>query len=40
MMLLSDIALLDDPKFYKYVGIFADKPKEWDKSFTKAWVKL
>ena len=40
MMLPSDIVLTQDPKFKKYVGIYAKDEKRFFKDFAKAFQKL
>ncbi|UIZ22874.1 hypothetical protein KXD40_003783 [Peronospora effusa] len=40
MMLPSDIVLIQDPEFKKYVEIYAKDENLWFKDFTKAFVKL
>ena len=40
MMLISDVALLLDPEFKKWVEVYAKDEKTFFADFTKAWVKL
>mmetsp|Transcript_93876 Transcript_93876/g.205502 ORF Transcript_93876/g.205502 Transcript_93876/m.205502 type:complete len:413 (+) Transcript_93876:187-1425(+) len=40
MMLVSDMALLQDPEFKKHVQAYADDQTLWFSDFTKAWTKL
>lgn len=40
MMLTSDVALLHDSSFRKYVDMFAESPRLFDDVFAKAWYKL
>ncbi|CAE7853396.1 APX3 [Symbiodinium sp. KB8] len=40
MMLTTDMALVNDPDFKRYVIQFADDQKSWFSEFDKAWVRL
>lgn len=40
MMLTSDMALLEDPEYVKYVKLFAEDQAELDETFKNAWYKL
>jgi catalase (peroxidase I) len=40
MMLHTDMALINDPDFYRYVEIFADNQAEWFSAFTQVFPKL
>jgi|TARA_B100001142_G_scaffold270623_1_gene276814 cytochrome c peroxidase len=40
MMLPSDIALIEDPKFKKYVDVYAKDQKKFFDDFSKAFNKL